>query len=494
MNITTAISYTNGNPHIGHAYELVIADVIKRYYKLINEDIFLQTGTDEHGQKIETSALKDNLPTKLYCDKYAEKFLNLSENLLISYDKFVRTTDFEHKKKAIWLWNKVEENGDIYLSKYEGYYSVINEQYITEKEAALTNYLESNGNKYEKKSEEAYFFRLSKYKEKLIEVLSNDILKPDNKEILSFLESEELLDLCISRTTCKWGIPIKDTNHVMYVWFDALANYLTKTLKEDIDDYELDIYVHLIGKDIIRHHSVYWLAILISAGLKLPKYILSHGHITDKNGIKMSKSLGNIIDPNEIIQKYSLDAFRLYVIKDTILGQDLHFNEEILKNIHNGFLLKDLGNLWNRLITLFHKNNDPNNVSNNDYKTDLKYKKLENPLDLNLLKHNCKTYMEKFELNKYANELCESIKKINKYITELEPWKQSYPLNKYIVIKSLECLYFICNILKSIIPIGSTKILNILNQDQIDELSVNYDNLNINKILKNNELLYKIIY
>jgi|MDSY01.1.fsa_nt_gb hypothetical protein len=349
--ITTAISYTNGPPHMGHAYEAVTADTLARWHRMWGRDVFFLTGTDEHGQKIQATAEAKGLRPIDICDKYAEGFKILNRRMLVSNNRFIRTTDPDHIQTCQELWRRCAAKGDIYLTSYEGYYSVREERFITETEAAAMEYMD-NGVPLAKTSEPCYNFRLSKYRQTLIDMITADPAMVQPKErravILKQLEDEDMPDLCVSRTAFDWGIPMPEgfeAGHVMYVWFDALTNYISGVngLDQSPDNPLRHFWpadCHIIGKDIIRFHSIYWPAMLLSAGLPVPKTAFSHGFINDAEGRKMSKSEGNVIDPHVMLDKYPVDAFRFYLCSEAIYGGDLKFSEESMMRMYKGLLVR----------------------------------------------------------------------------------------------------------------------------------------------------------
>lgn len=332
--ITTAINYANGAPHIGHAYEAVTSDVIARHQRLVskpeNHPVFFVTGSDEHGQKIAEQAVKEGKQAPIeICDKYVAGFQALNQRLRVTNDDYVRTTSDRHKRTAKELWKRCHQAGDIYLDTYQGWYDVREETFVTETEAQQNDYKDPvSGLPYRKVEEESYFFKMSNYKERLIHYIEVDnptFIQPNNHKnlILQRLKSDELRDLSISRTTFDWGIPVPEgfnDSHVMYVWLDALTNYLTGVdgLGTNGDDSNADLKhfwpasVHIIGKDILWFHTVIWPCLLMSAGVPLPKAVFAHGFVNDKEGKKMSKSMGNVVDPHDLLDQFEVDTFRWY--------------------------------------------------------------------------------------------------------------------------------------------------------------------------------------
>lgn len=363
--ITTAISYPNGNPHIGHAYETIAADVLARFKRLDGFDVRFMTGTDEHGQKMQTTAEKLGKTAKELADENSARFKAMNDALNISYDRFIRTTDPDHYVASQAIWKRMEENGDIYLGKYAGWYSVRDEAYYAEDETEVRDgqrYAIATGTEVEWTEEESYFFRLSKYGDKLLELYANEgYVYPESRrnELISFVKGG-LNDLSISRTTFDWGVPVPGNDkHVMYVWVDALTNYLTGLGYPDTENELFTKYwpadLHLIGKDITRFHSIYWPAFLWSAGIELPKRVFGHGFLL-VNGEKMSKSVGNVVDPANLVDAFGLDAVRFFLMREVSFGQDGSYSEESIINRINSDLANNLGNLAQRSLSMVAKN------------------------------------------------------------------------------------------------------------------------------------------
>ncbi len=362
--ITTAISYPNGDPHIGHAYEALATDALARFKRLDGYDTFFLTGTDEHGQKIQQTAAKMGMSPREFVDMMAPKFMEMVRALDCSNDDFIRTTEERHYRSVRELWRRMAANGDIYLGKYAGWYSVRDEAYYAEDE--LT---EKDGRKYaptgtpvEWMEEESYFFRLSAYQDRLLEhyEANPEFIGPPERrnEVISFVKSG-LQDLSVSRTTFDWGVPVPDApGHVMYVWVDALTNYLSACGFPDEDAPRMKYWpadVHVIGKDIIRFHAVYWPAFLMSAGVPLPKRVYGHGFLFNK-GQKMSKSVGNVVSPFDLIEEYGVDQVRYFFLREVPFGQDGNYSHEAIVNRINADLANDLGNLAQRSLSMIHKN------------------------------------------------------------------------------------------------------------------------------------------
>ncbi len=361
--ITTPIYYVNDVPHIGHAYTTIIADTAARYYRLKGYDVFFLTGTDEHGQKIEESAKKRGKTPKEYADEISSKFKELWDSFEISYDKFIRTTDPEHIRGVQKAFEKMYEKGDIYKDFYEGHYCISCEAFFPQSQLIEGEYCPDCGKETSIVKEESYFFKLSKYQDKLLKWYeeNEEAILPKSKknEVIRFV-SEGLSDLSITRTSFDWGVKLPssvgDPKHVMYVWLDALLNYVTALgygNDESLMKYWPADY-HLVGKDILRFHAVYWPAFLMSLDLPLPRHVAAHGWWT-RNGEKMSKSKGNVVDPKEVAKAYGLDNFRYFLLREVPFGQDGDFSQRALIDRINSDLSNDLGNLLNRVIGMSGK-------------------------------------------------------------------------------------------------------------------------------------------
>lgn len=358
--LTTPIYYVNDVPHIGHAYTSIATDVLARLYRLSGANVFFSTGTDEHGEKIEQAAAKAGVTPQEYCDKISESFRKMNPAMNISEDVFIRTTEPRHKLAAQALWNRLVERDQIYLGVYAGWYSVRDETFFNEDE--LVDGKAPTGAPVEWVEEPSYFFRMSDWQEPLLEYYRKhpDFVGPDSRrnEMMRFMESG-LRDLCVSRSSFKWGVPVpNDPDHVMYVWVDALTNYLTVL---DFPDENSQAYkdfwenaVHIVGKDIIRHHAVIWPSLLMAAGLPLPKRIFAHGWWT-KDGQKISKSIGNVIDPFALADQYGIDQVRYFLMREVPFGKDGDYSDQAFKHRINGDLANDLGNLAQRVLSFVNK-------------------------------------------------------------------------------------------------------------------------------------------
>lgn len=363
FEITTPIYYVNDKPHIGHAYTSLACDVIARYMRHSGRDVYFLSGTDEHGQKVETTAKNAGKDPQTFCDEVSQSFRELLTLLNISNDEFIRTTQSHHKEAVQHFWNKLVDNGAIYLGSYEGWYSVRDECYYNESE--LVDGKAPTGAEVEwVKKEDSYFFKLSEYQDKLLEYYEQnpDFIAPQSRrnEAMAFVKGG-LKDLSISRTTFDWGVPVPgDDDHVMYVWIDALTNYMSALGYPNMEEgSNFDKYwpasLHVVGKDILRFHAVYWPAFLMAAGLPLPKRIFAHGWWT-KDGEKISKSLGNVIDPVELIDTYGVDPTRFFLMSEVTFGSDGDFSNEKMIYKVNANLSNELGNLNQRIMTLVFKN------------------------------------------------------------------------------------------------------------------------------------------
>src|SRR6476661_1865517 len=363
--ITTAISYPNGPPHIGHAYEAIAADAIARFQRALGRDVRFQTGTDEHGLKMTQAARGEGVEPRVFADKMSRLFRDMCDTLNVSYDRFIRTSQPDHYRASQAIWKAMEERGDLYLDRYEGWYSVRDEAYYEKDELSAGDdgaKLSPQGTPVEWTVEESWFFRLSKYQQPLLDHYSAnpDFIRPESRrnEVVRFVEGG-LKDLSISRTSFDWGVPVPGTgNHVMYVWLDALSNYITGLGYPD----ETELWqrywpanVHLIGKDVVRFHAVYWPAFLMSAGIALPKQVYGHGFLLSR-GEKMSKSVGNVVDPMVLADRFGVDALRYFLLREVTFGQDGSYSAEAIVARANAELANSFGNLAQRTLSMVYKN------------------------------------------------------------------------------------------------------------------------------------------
>jgi len=422
--ITTPIYYVNDVPHIGHAYTTVACDTISRYKRLCGFDVCFLTGTDEHGQKIEQAADKKGITPKALADAVVERYKSLWQTLNISNDKFIRTTDELHKKAVRKIFNTMKENGDIYIDHYEGWYCTPCETYLTETQLLDGNCCPSCGRETAKLKEPSYFFRMSKYGPQLLKHIEDnkDFIRPESRrnEIISFIK-DGLRDLSVSRVTFKWGIPVPgDEEHIIYVWIDALTNYISALgYGEDGADFKKywPATYHVVGKDILRFHTVYWPTMLLSAGVPLPESVFAHGWWTVE-GQKMSKSLGNAIDPNWLVEKFGVDAIRYFLLREVPFGLDGDFSFKALIHRINGDLANDLGNLLNRTMGMVNRYFDG---------TVQPYTET-GPEDKALEETIARVFQEVDEqitnmaFNKALMTTWELVSALNKYIDETAPW------------------------------------------------------------------------
>jgi methionyl-tRNA synthetase len=465
--ITTAIDYANASPHIGHAYEKVCADVVARWHRLCGEDVFFLTGTDENAQKNVTAAKEANMNVADFVKKNSQKFVELCKVLNISYDYFIRTTEKRHADVCKKILQKMYDKGDIYKGKYEGLYCQGCEAFITEKELVNGKCPEHNAEP-QFQQEEGYFFKLSKYQEKILSFLmDSDVLQPQTRknEMVNRLK-EGLNDLSISRKNVDWGIPLPfDEEHKIYVWVDALINYISALDYPEGGNFKIfwPADLHLIGKGINWFHSVIWPAMLFSAELELPKKIFVHGYLTAE-GKKISKTLGNIIDPIPLAQEYGPDPIRLFLLKDIIFGQDGDFSLEAFIKCYNSDLANDLGNLLNRSLTMTDKYFQ-GIIPEVNPKLDAEDELLLETTDL-FKKINAA--MESLNINLALDIIWDVIKKANKYIEEEKPWqlfKEEDSRLKNVIYNLLETLRIIAVLLLCFIPETSNAILKQLGLD-----------------------------
>ncbi len=495
--ITTPIYYPSGRPHMGHAYSSIIADFFARFKSIDDYNVHFLTGTDEHGLKIQRSAEKAGQKPKEFCDQISQTFKDLSKTLNLSNTDFIRTTEDRHKKTVQHLWSLLEKNDDIYLSNYSGWYSVSDEAFYNEDEIE-----EIDGKKIAKSSksnvewieEESYFFRLSKWQKPLLKFYENnpDFILPESRknEVISFVKSG-LKDLSVSRKTFTWGIPVPSNDkHIIYVWLDALTNYLSALNYPDTNDELFKKFwpasIHLIGKDILRFHAVYWPAFLLAAKIELPKKVYGHGWILSGEE-KMSKSKGNILDPLKIIGEYGLDPLRYYLIKEVSFGNDGNISQERLEDCINSDLANNYGNLCQRVTAFAMKNCDGKIPAKIDFQPDdLKI--------LNKFQENLDTIRSKINeqnINFYIDFIVNSLFDANKYFNDQEPWKKKDNLIRLntIVYTTLELVRKISFLLYPIIPETSLKALKIFN---LSEKDIKLETISNNEFIIKGNMINKI--
>ena len=502
--ITTPIYYPSAKPHMGHAYSSIIADFFARFKKIDGFNVHFLTGTDEHGLKIQRAAEKKNMNTLDFCNEISLNFKDLSDTLNLTNTDFIRTTEVRHKKSVQHLWTELEKNDEIYLSKYSGWYSVSDEAFYGEEEIEVINGKKiaiSSKSEVEWVDEESYFFRLSKWQRPLLDFYKKNpnFIAPESRknEVISFVKSG-LKDLSVSRKTFSWGIQVpNDKDHVVYVWLDALTNYISALNFPDKNDKLFKKFwpasIHLIGKDILRFHAVYWPAFLLAAKIDLPKRVFGHGWILSGDE-KMSKSKGNILDPLEIIKKYGVDPLRYYLIKEVSFGNDGNISKGRLEDCINSDLANNFGNLCQRVAAFVIKNFDSKVPKEIEFQND----------DLKILdnyKNNLDKIREKIDLqdiNFYINFIVNSLFEANKYFNDQEPWKKKDDMIRLntIVYTTLEIVRKISYLLYPIIPESSLKALKIfgINEDKINISSIVDNNFlsNIDKINKIDILFGKI--
>jgi methionyl-tRNA synthetase len=485
--ITTAIDYPSGKPHMGHAYEKICADIYARWHRLDSRDVFFLTGTDEHGQKIERCAKKENLTPKQYVDKMVPFFKTLVKSYNISSDKFIRTTDPKHKKYCQQILQKVFDKGDIYKGKYEGWYCIDCETYYTEKDLE-NGKCPTHKKKADWFEEEAYFFKMSKYQKKVENYIKKQsyIFPPSRQKFLLNRMKEGVKDLCVSRSNFNWGVKLPfDKKQCSYVWFDALLNYTSGVNTQNEKNF-WPADIHVIGHDIMWHHSVIWLSMLFAAGIKPPKNLLVHGFIKGEGGLKMSKSLGNVIDPMEIIKEYPVDSVRYFLIREIPFGSDGNFSKNALRDRHNNELVNDLGNLQARTLSMVERY----------YGGKLPLaKKNELVKKLNLKK--VQTYMDKYELHNALSEIWKFINECNRYINDKKPWvlgkNGNYKKLDVVMYNLAESLRMLSILLHPFMPETSEKMrvaLGIKKQQTFKDLK--FGKLGNNKIKRKGYLFTKI--
>ena len=495
--ITTPIYYPSAKPHMGHAYSSIIADFFARFKRIDGYEVFFLTGTDEHGLKIQRAAEKKKVDPLKFCDEISQTFKDLSKTLNLTNNDFIRTTETRHKKSVQYLWDELLKNDDIYLSKYSGWYSVSDEAFYDENEIEEIdnkNIAISSKSPVEWVDEESYFFRLSKWEKPLLDFYEknpNFILPASRKnEVISFVKSG-LKDLSVSRKSFSWGIKVpNDEKHVIYVWLDALTNYISALNYPNKND---DLYkkfwpasIHLIGKDILRFHAIYWPAFLLAAKIDPPKKVYGHGWILS-NEEKMSKSKGNILDPLEIIKQYGLDPLRYYLIKEVSFGNDGNISKERLEDCINSDLANNFGNLCQRVCAFTIRNCNSKIPEKIQFqKDDLK---ILNEYTQNLDK--IRSEIDSQNINYYIDYIVNRLFDANKYFNDQEPWKKKDDIIRLntVVYTTLEIVRKISYLLYPIIPHSSLKALSLFN---LKEKDIIFDTIKDNEFLKKGSDINKI--
>ena len=472
--LTTAIAYPNGAIHIGHAYEYIAADTIARFKRLDNHDVFFSTGTDEHGLKMLQAANKLGITAKQLADDNAKNFRDTQLALGSTFDRFIRTTDADHYASCQTIWRKLEEAGDIYLDTYAGWYSVRDEAFYAQDETEVVDGVRLSKDTRTEVTwteEESYFFRLSKYQDKLLDLYEThpEFLGPDSRrnEVASFVASG-LKDLSVSRTTFDWGVPVPgNEKHVMYVWIDALTNYLTAAGYPD-DQERLDKWwpadVHIIGKDIIRFHSVYWPAFLMSAGIELPGRVHAHGFLFNA-GEKMSKSVGNVVDPIDLVDAFGLDTLRFFLFREFSYGNDGSYTKDSIITRKNSDLANEYGNLAQRSLSMIAKNCEaqvpqPGELTEAD----------ETLLALaRAVPDTARRHVDTQSLHLYVEACWKVLSEANRYFSAQEPWKlkKTDPDRMATVLwATIEVVRIISILIQPVMPGSAGKILDLLGVDE----------------------------
>ena len=500
--ITTPIYYPSANFHIGHCYTTIIADSIARYKRLIGNDVFFLTGTDEHGEKIEKKAKEAGVTPKEYVDNIVDNAKDLWSSLGISYDKFIRTTDKYHEDAVQKIFTKLYEQGDIYKGEYEGLYCTPCESFWTETQL-VEGKCPDCGRDVHLVKEESYFFKLSKYQDRLIKYFEEhpEFIEPasrKNEMINNFLKPG-LEDLCVSRTTFNWGVPVDfDPKHVVYVWIDALTNYITALGYMSDDDSLFKKYwpanLHLVGKEIVRFHTIIWPALLMALDLPLPSKVFGHGWLIIDGG-KISKSFGNYKDPREYIDTYGVDAIRYFALREVPFGHDGNFSEESLISRTNADLANVFGNLVNRTISMSKKYFN-GIVVNEEVNEELDDDLINTAMDLYKIVDE---KMNELHISEALDEIFNLLRKCNKYIDDTTPWILAKDENSKgrlstVLYNLLECIRISAILLEPFMPTTSKKIFNQLNTDVVSYESVkSFGGLKLDTVLNNPEPLFNRI-
>ncbi len=493
--VTTPIYYPSAKPHMGHAYSSIVADFFARFKRNDGFSVQFLTGTDEHGLKIQRSAEKQGMEPKEFCNLISKTFKDLSKTLNLSNTDFIRTTEDRHIKSVQNLWSLLEANGQIYMSKYEGWYSVSDEAFYQEDEIETKDnkkYAISSGSPVEWVEEESFFFKLSEWEKPLLKFYEDNpkFILPESRrnEVISFVKGG-LKDLSVSRKTFSWGIKIPSNDeHIIYVWLDALTNYISALNYPNTND---DLYksfwpadIHIIGKDILRFHAVYWPAFLMAAKLQLPKRVYGHGWILSGDE-KMSKSKGNILDPLEIIDVYGLDTLRYYLLKEVSFGNDGNISQDKLESCINSDLANNYGNLCQRVLAFCEKNCEFKIPSHNFIEDDLKILKPFEDID------KLRNLIDNQDINQYMSFIIEMLFASNKYFNDQEPWKKKNDKDRLntIVYTALELIRKISILLNPVIPDTSLKVLNIFD---ISEDAFSFEQVKDHNFLKDGIVLKKL--
>jgi methionyl-tRNA synthetase len=473
--ITTPIFYPNGIPHIGHAYTAMVTDAIARFQRLDGFDVRFLTGTDEHGLKMQQTAIAEGLTPLALADRNSARFREMMTALNISYDDYIRTTEPRHERACQALWRAIEKNGDIYLGKYAGWYSVRQEAYFDEAETTVGDdgiRREPLGSPVEWAEEETYFFRLSAYQDKLLELYANkpDFVLPRERlnEVASFVRGG-LKDLSVSRTTFDWGIKVPDApSHVMYVWMDALTNYITAAGYPDVESDEFQRYwpanLHVTGKDIVRFHAVYWPAFLMSAGVAVPQRVFSHGFLLNR-GEKMSKSVGNVVDPFTMAAHYGVDQVRYFFMREVSFGQDGSYNHEAIVARINADLANDLGNLAQRSLSMIAKQlggvlPEPGEFTDNDR---------EILAEADAMLAASRTAMATQQIHQWLNVVWSVVAEANRYFAGEAPWalaKTDPDRQKTVLYVTAEVVRQVAILAQPVMPDAASKLLDSLGVPQ----------------------------
>ena len=500
--ISTAIAYTSSKPHLGNTYDVVLADVIARYKRLRGYDVYFQTGTDEHGEKIELKARENNISPQEYVDNIASCVKDVWDSLNTSYDKFVRTTNSKHKELASKIFDKLYEKGDIYKGNYKGLYCVPCESFWTESQLVSGNCPDC-GRPVKEASEECYFFKTSNYSRWLYDYIESHpgFIEPESRknEIINNFIKPGLQDLCVSRTTFKWGIPVSfDSNHVIYVWIDALSNYITAIGYDTENPSEQfkqlwPVDVHVIGKDILKFHSIYWIGILMALDLPLPKHIYAHGWITIDE-TKMSKSLGNVVSPTSVLEHYNLehpDAFRYYMATSAPCGRDGNYSDQDFKEKVNAHLANSMGNLLNRSLSMLVKYFD--SEIKEEFLTN-RSKEAESLIKtaLGTIKI-VENHFNHFEIQEAAQAIISLVDATNKFVTDNAPWtlakEEKMTECGQVLATVLEIMCIISSLIYPYCPNIAADMAQQLSYDLTQKLDdIKSDNIKTGKLISKEEI------